>query len=1002
MSFPIKPLGQVLQQADLISTTQIEIALQEQTQAENIRIGQILALRGWLKQETADFFAEQWPTLLSQESKQPLGHYLKEAGLLNEHQIKTILYEQREMGLRFGELAVLKGWIKPTTISFFLQYLTSEGQLYQSSLGQEEVIDGNSSQILAESPNSELAVQQESNIKESNSNHKFVSSLSWIHQDITHLRPFIRSTIKLFKLDRKASCPEIVLQKVLSWTGAQPFLTQKLCQLICDSETFIPAGEEAARVEQLVQTRLIENWETQVAAEHLLAIRKGIVENQHCDPMLLLRLYQQVLLETEVPTHHNPVQTELLDLGLVVKQENKLRVANRIYQSVFNLGWVEQELERLRPFLNNIIKLFKLDQKASRPDILLEQVLSWTGGQPFLTQKLCQLVCDSETFIPAGEETTKVEQLVQTRLIENWEHQAAAEHLRAIQQGLIKNQYCDSIWLLRLYQQILQQGEVSIHDNSPVQTELLNLGLVVQQEKKLRVANRIYQSVFNPGWVEQELVRLQPFIQNTIKLFKLDEKACFPETLLQEVLSWTGGQPFLTQKLCQLICDSETFIPAGEEAVRVEQLVRTRLLENWENQAAAEHLQAIRQALVENRHCKPMWLLSLYQQILQQGEVSIQDSPIQTELLNLGLVVKQENKLRISNRIYQSVFNLDWVEQELAKWLQVSSSTITIPKSVSIKATPTITLFEVNNLIANHRDVIFKSIWILLAIAGLSVFSLNIFRNQQVKNLFQQGNELFHQGEYKKAIAKFDQLLNIDSNYYQAWTNRGYALAGLQEYNKMLESCSTATIIEPKAVYAWNCQGEALHNLKQNYEAISAFDKAIALDSQDPVFWINKTESLIALKQSDTALITIDEAINLLLQKIHKAEKVDEQQQTIRELSVSFSHKGKVLAQKQQYKEALAAYDQALIYDPGYFTAQRGRGLALQSLQQYKEAIAQFQQMLKEHRLTDAQKAETWYYMGLTFCKSSQIQEGFAALEAALKLKPDYQAAEEAKTNCSR
>ncbi|MCX7595215.1 MAG: tetratricopeptide repeat protein [Fischerella sp.] len=836
MSFPIKPLGQVLQQADLISTTQIEIALQEQTQAKNVRIGQIFASRGWLKQETADFFAEQWPTLLSQESKQPLGHYLKQAGLLNEHQIKTILYEQREMGLRFGELAVLKGWIKPTTISFFLQHLTSE-----PSLEQKEVRDGNSSQIQAGSPNSELAVQQKNNISESNPNHQFVSNLSWIHQDVTHLRPFIRSTIKLFKLDRKASRPEILLQKVLSWTGTQPFLTQKLCQLLCDRETFIPAGEEAARVKRLVQTRLLENWETQVAAEHLLAIRKGIVENQHCDPILLLKLYRQVLLETEIPTDHNSVQTELLNIGLVVKQENKLKVANRIYQSVFNLDWVEQELRRLRPFTNNIIKLFKLDQKASRPDILLEQVLSWTGNQPFLTQKLCQLLCDRETFIPAGE-----------------------------------------------------------------------------------------------------------------------------------------------------------------EAVRVERLVKTRLLENWEHQAAAEHLQVIRQGLVENQRCNPMWLLSLYKQILQQPEVTIYDcSPVQTELLNLGLVVKQENKLRVANRIYQSVFNLDWVEQELAKWLQAPSSTITIPKSVSAKATPTTTLSEVNNLIANHRGVIFKSASILLAIAALSIVSLNIFRNQQVKNLFQQGNKLFHQGEYKKAIAKFDQLLNIDSNYYQAWTNRGYALAGLQEYNKMLESCSTATIIEPKAVYAWNCQGEALHNLKQYYEAISAFDKAIALDSQDPVFWINKTESLIALKQSDTALITIDEAIDLL-QKIHQAQKVDEQQQTIRELAIAFSHKGKVLAQKQQYKEALAAYDRALIYDPRYFAAQRGRGVALQNLQRYKEAIAQFQQMLKDSRLTDTQKAETWYYLGLTFCNSSQIQDGFAALEAALKLKPDYQAAEEAKTNCSR
>ncbi|MCC5608342.1 hypothetical protein LC612_16480 [Nostoc sp. CHAB 5834] len=42
-----------------------------------------------------------------------------------------------------------------------------------------------------------------------------------------------------------------------------------------------------------------------------------------------------------------------------------------------------------------------------------------------------------------------------------------------------------------------------------------------------------------------------------------------PETVLQELLDWTGGQPFLTQKLCQLI-------PDIVEVSGVEGLVRSR------------------------------------------------------------------------------------------------------------------------------------------------------------------------------------------------------------------------------------------------------------------------------------------------------------------------------------------------------------------------------------------------------------------------------------------
>ena len=136
--FCIKPLGEILQLADLISIAQIEFALQEQIQNKNMRLGEILALQGWIKQETADFFAQKWSDLLNQKPKQPLGEYLKKAGLLDEYQVKTILCEQKQMGLRFGELAVQKGWLKPTTINFFLEHIAPVAQRSEKILQQAE------------------------------------------------------------------------------------------------------------------------------------------------------------------------------------------------------------------------------------------------------------------------------------------------------------------------------------------------------------------------------------------------------------------------------------------------------------------------------------------------------------------------------------------------------------------------------------------------------------------------------------------------------------------------------------------------------------------------------------------------------------------------------------------------------------------------------------------------------------------------------------------------
>ncbi len=119
----VQPLGEILKDAGLITAPQIEVALHDQTYYQDMRFGEILALRGWIKSDTADFFVEEWWDLIKNEKKQPLGFYLKKAGLLTEKQIKLVLQEQDNTLLRFGTTAVLKGLLKQETVDFFLENL---------------------------------------------------------------------------------------------------------------------------------------------------------------------------------------------------------------------------------------------------------------------------------------------------------------------------------------------------------------------------------------------------------------------------------------------------------------------------------------------------------------------------------------------------------------------------------------------------------------------------------------------------------------------------------------------------------------------------------------------------------------------------------------------------------------------------------------------------------------------------------------------------------------
>jgi hypothetical protein len=134
-------LGEVLCRSGIISVAQLEVALYDQLEYAHIRLGEILALRGWVKQETADFFVEQWPQLQSQRYRHRLGYYLRQAALLDPDQVEMILKQQQHQhhkGLRFGTLAVLQGWIRQQTLDFFLDSLFP-AQASTASFPEEEV-----------------------------------------------------------------------------------------------------------------------------------------------------------------------------------------------------------------------------------------------------------------------------------------------------------------------------------------------------------------------------------------------------------------------------------------------------------------------------------------------------------------------------------------------------------------------------------------------------------------------------------------------------------------------------------------------------------------------------------------------------------------------------------------------------------------------------------------------------------------------------------------------
>ncbi|MBD2519852.1 AAA-like domain-containing protein [Nostoc sp. FACHB-973] len=190
-----------------------------------------------------------------------------------------------------------------------------------------------------------------------------------------------------------------------------------------------------------------------------------------------------------------------------------------------------------------------LRSTVNQPEMMLRHILEWTNGQPFLTQKLCQLVLntwqDGTIAIPAGQEASWLENLVRSRLIDYWELQDEPEHLRTIAHRLLYDEQRAGR-LLGLYQQILDvRGKTVAIDNSPEQTELLLSGLVVKEEGYLRVRNPIYAEVFNTEWVEQQLTNLRPYAVNLkawLSSERLDESRLLKGQALRDAEVWAEGK----------------------------------------------------------------------------------------------------------------------------------------------------------------------------------------------------------------------------------------------------------------------------------------------------------------------------------------------------------------------------------------------------------------------------------------------------------------------------
>ena len=155
--------------------------------------------------------------------------------------------------------------------------------------------------------------------------------------------------------------------------------------------------------------------------------------------------------------------------------------------------------------------------------------------------------------------------------------------------------------------------------------------------------------------------------------------------LLERTIYWTGGHPYLTQRLCSVLAAGAVASANGSKP-NVDQTVASIFL--GENSYKDNNLQFVRDMLTKR---VPDGLerdvLATYERVrlARQRVRDEEQAPAKTHLKLSGIVKRQEDDLVVRNRIYEQVFDQRWIRNQWpVSWWQLIPAGVKWAAAVSV------------------------------------------------------------------------------------------------------------------------------------------------------------------------------------------------------------------------------------------------------------------------------------------------------------------------------